>query len=384
MRQKAATERPSAQGPMEASEAVPRGLHYVHDDRPGITRAKHGDGFDYRDIHGKVIEDGDVLARIKALAIPPAYADVWICPDAKGHLQATGRDARGRKQYRYHALWRETRDATKYERMLAFGAALPKIRRRVTRDLGLHGMPRDKVLATIVRLLDTTLIRVGNSDYARDNHSFGLTTLRTRHVKFDKGTLRFQFRGKSGVLHDVAVNDRRVAGIVKKCFDLPGHELFQYLDDDGARHTVDSSAINDYLRACSGGEFTAKDYRTWAGTVFALAALCTKPCESPTQVRREVVATVKEISQRLGNTPAVCRKCYVHPAVIDAYQAGGLLADAKGPHAFKQTAIRPLAGLRQEEARLSAFLKAIIKRQVPRKPAPNSASKTSPKMTASA
>jgi DNA topoisomerase-1 len=344
---------------------VPKGLHYVHDDRPGFTRHANGDGFSYRDVDGNEIEDADVVARINALAIPPAYVDVWICPDSKGHLQATGKDARGRKQYRYHPLWRETRDATKYERMLAFGAALPKIRRRVTRDLGLRGMPRDKVLATVVRLLDTTLIRIGNSDYARDNHSFGLTTLRTRHVKFEKGTLRFQFRGKSGVQHDVAVTDRRVAGIVKKCFDLPGHELFQYLDDDGARHTVDSAAINDYLRACSGGDFTAKDYRTWAGTVFALAALCAKPCENPTQARREVVATVKEISRRLGNTPAVCRRCYVHPAVIDAYQAGGLLADAKGPHAFKQTAIRPLAGLRQEEARLSAFLKAIIGRDTP-------------------
>lgn len=298
------------------------------------------------------------IARIHALAIPPAYQDVWICPDPRGHLQATGRDARGRKQYRYHLRWREARDANKYERMRAFGAALPRIRARVSRDLALRGMPRDKVLATVVRLLDTTLIRVGNADYARENHSFGLTTLRNRHVKIQAGALRFQFRGKSGVHHDVAVADPKVARIIKRCMELPGHELFQYLDDDGSRHTVDSSAINDYLRACSGGAFTAKDYRTWAGTVFALAALRTLPWETPTEARRHIVGTVKEIASRLGNTPAVCRRCYVHPAVLERYEAGALTGGAAHDDALPVARQR---GLKRDEVALADFLKQLAR-----------------------
>jgi DNA topoisomerase-1 len=329
-------------------EDLPRDLHYVDDQAPGFTRRRQRDAFVYFDIAGAPLDDEAHLARIRSLAIPPAYEDVWICPDPRGHLQATGRDARGRKQYRYHPRWRETRDATKYERMLAFGAALPRIRSRVTRDLKRRGMPREKVLATVVRLLDTTLIRVGNTDYARDNHSFGLTTLRRRHVKIRAGELRFQFRGKSGVQHDVAVTDARIARIVKRCMELPGHELFQYLDDEGQRHTVDSSAINDYLRDCSGGDFTAKDYRTWAGTVFALAALQAKPWETVT------------------DTPAVCRRCYVHPAVIDAYESGALHAalervskNEKGLRSAADEALRPLTarGLKRDERALSTFLK---------------------------
>lgn len=283
------TSGPSADAPQVPCPAdLPADLHYVDDGQPGLTRRLVGDVFTYFNARGRPVEAPAEIARSQALTIPPAYRDVWICADPRGHLQATGRDARGRKQYRYHARWRAARDATKYERMRAFGAALPRVRARVSRDLKLGGMPRDKVLATVVRLLDTTLIRVGNADYARENHSFGLTTLRNRHVKIRAGELRFQFRGKSGVHHDVAVADPRIARIIKRCMELPGHELFQYLDDDGSRHTVDSSAINDYLRACSGGEFTAKDYRTWAGTVFALAALRTLPWESVTEARRHI------------------------------------------------------------------------------------------------
>jgi len=314
------------------------------------------DPFDYYDTAGRLIRDAPTLARIRALAIPPAYEAVWICPDPDGHLQAVGRDARGRKQYRYHPRWREVRDANKYERMLAFGSALPRIRARVVRDMKARGMTREKVMATVVRLLDTTLIRVGNVSYARENHSFGLTTLRERHVKIRADSLRFQFRGKSGVQHDVAVTDRKVARIVKRCMDLPGHELFQYLDEEGKRHAVDSSGINAYLREASGGEFSAKDYRTWAGSVFALAALRKRPWESLGDARKHVVATVKEIASRLGNTPAVCRRCYVHPAVLEAYEADALQAALVGEPTGGGL---PSRGLRRDERALFAFLSAL-------------------------
>jgi DNA topoisomerase-1 len=335
-------------------EDLPPGLRYVDDSRPGYTREWTDGAFAYFNTQGRRIDDPAEIRRINAIAIPPAYIDVWICPDARGHLQATGRDARGRKQYRYHPQWRETRDATKYERMLAFGAVLPKLRARVARDLALDGMPRDKVLATVVRLLDTTLIRVGSEEYARENRSYGLTPLRKKHLKVTAGTLRFQFRGKSGIEHDVPVSDRRVAKIVRRCMDLAGQDLFQYLDADGARHAVTSSDINDYLREVTGADFTAKDYRTWAGSVFALAALRRLTWETVSEARKHVVGTIREVSKLLRNTPTVCRKCYVHPAVIEAFEAGEL-ADAM-PASRRH-------GLKADEAVLAIFLEKDTKRR---------------------
>ena len=261
-----------------------------------------------------------------ALGIPPAWTDVWICPIPHGHLQATGRDAKGRKQYRYHARWRGVRDETKYGRMLAFGEALPLIREQVECDLTLPGLPRPKVMATVIRLLETTLIRVGNAEYTRLNHSFGLTTMRDRHVDIEGSTLRFQFRGKSGKQQIVEVTDRRLAHIVKRCQDIPGQELFQYLDDEGQRHTIDSADVNDYLRQITGQEFTSKDFRTWAGTVLgALALQECGACESPRQAKTQVARAIERVAARLGNTPAICRKSYVHPAIIEAYLGGSLL-----------------------------------------------------------
>lgn len=343
-----------AGGVQGCPEDLPPGLRYVDDSRRGYTREWIDGAFVFFNTLGKRIDDEAEVRRIKALAIPPAYTDVWICPDARGHLQATGRDARGRKQYRYHPQWRETRDATKYERMLAFSAVLPKLRARVTRDLSLDGMPRNKVLATVVRLLDTTLIRVGSEEYARENRSYGLTTLRKRHLKVSAGTLRFQFRGKSGIEHDVSVSDARVARIVKRCMDLPGQDLFQYLDADGERHSVSSSDINDYLHEITGADFTAKDYRTWAGSVFALAALRRLRWDTVTEARKHIVGTIKEVSQLLRNTPAVCRKCYVHPAVIEAFEAGEL---AESMPASRRH------GLKTDEAALAIFLEMDAKRR---------------------
>jgi DNA topoisomerase-1 len=335
-------------------EDLPPGLRYVDDSRPGYTRTWKNGAFVYFNTQGNPLSDDADIKRINALAIPPAYTNVWICPDSRGHLQATGRDARGRKQYRYHPHWRETRDATKYERMLAFGAVLPKLRARVTRDLDLEGMPRDKVLATVVKLLDTTLIRVGSEEYARENKSYGLTTLRKKHLSVKSGTLRFQFRGKSGIEHDVSVSDPRIARIIKRCMDLPGHDLFQYLDANGERHTVSSSDINDYLHDITGADFTAKDYRTWAGSVFALAALRKLAWETVTEARKHVVGTIKEVSKILRNTPAVCRKCYVHPAVIEAFEAGEL-ADELPPSRR--------SGLKTDETLLAIFLEKDAKRR---------------------
>src|SRR5476649_1920217 len=333
---------------------LPPDLHYVDDSQPGLSRKILRGKFVYFDLDGQRIRDEAQIKRINSLVIPPAYTDVWICADPRGHLQATGRDARGRKQYRYHPRWRETRDATKYERMLAFGVVLPKLRARVTRYLELEGMPRDKVLATVVRLLDTTLIRVGSEEYARDNKSYGLTTLRKKHLSVKSGTLRFQFRGKSGIEHDVSVNDARIARIIKRCMDLPGHDLFQYVDANGERHTVSSSDINDYLHDITGADFTAKDYRTWASSVFALAALRKLAWETVTEARKHVVGTIKEVSKILRNTPAVCRKCYVHPAVIEAFEAGEL-ADELPPSRR--------SGLKTDEAMLAIFLEKDAKRR---------------------
>ena len=306
------------------STPMPAGLRHADDTRPGYTRKKLRNAFVYFDLDGKRIDDESQIARINALAIPPAYTDVWICPDPRGHIQATGRDARGRKQYRYHPQWRETRDADKFGRMAAFGHVLPKIRARVARDLARDGMPREKVIAAVVHLLDTTLIRIGSVEYARDNQSYGLTTLRKKHVKIRAGEVRFRFAGKSGIEHDVSVDDARVKRIVRKCAELPGHDLFQYIDDDGARHTIGSADINAYLRDISSADFSAKDYRTWAGSVYAMAALRQLVCESAADTRRHVVATVKEVATLLRNTPAVCKRCYIHPEVIAAFEAGEL------------------------------------------------------------
>jgi DNA topoisomerase-1 len=331
---------------------MPNGLRHADDTRPGYTRKALKEGFAYFDTEGARIDDADEIARINALAIPPAYVDVWICPDPRGHVQATGRDARGRKQYRYHGLWRDTRDADKFERLAAFGRALPKIRARVTRDLKLPGMPCDKVIAAIVQLLDSTLIRVGSVEYARDNQSYGLTTLRKKHLKIEAGRVRFRFRGKSGIEHDVAIDHARVKRIVLRCAELPGHDLFQYLADDGTRHTVGSADINDYLKRVSNADFTAKDYRTWAGSVYAFAALRKLLCESATEARRQIVATVKDVAALLRNTPAVCRRCYIHPAVIAAFEADELqgLADC-----------RPRRGLRVDEAAFASLLASTAK-----------------------
>jgi len=303
---------------------MPAGLRHADDTRPGFTRRKTRGTLAYFDLDGKRIRDEAQIARIHALAIPPAWCNVWICADPRGHIQATGRDARGRKQYRYHPQWRETRDADKFERMAAFGRALPKIRARVARDLARAGMPREKVIAAVVQLLDTTLIRVGSVEYARENQSYGLTTLRKKHVKIRSGEVRFRFAGKSGIEHDVTVENPRVKRIVRACAELPGHDLFQYIDNDGTRGTVESADINDYLRNASRADFTAKDYRTWAGSVFAMTALRHLVCQSAAEARRHVVATVKDVAALLRNTPAVCRRCYIHPEVIAAFEAGEL------------------------------------------------------------
>jgi DNA topoisomerase-1 len=281
----------------------------------------------YIGVDGTTIRDLAVLRRIKALIIPPAWTDVWICPWPDGHIQATGHDTKGRKQYCYHPRWRAVRDATKYDRMLVFGETLPALRARLEQDMALPGLPRNKVLATVVRLLETTLIRVGNVEYARENHSFGLTTLHDRHVQITGATMQFAFRGKSGKHHTVRLNDRRLASIVKRCQDLPGYELFQYLDADGQLQTIDSADINAYLRDTTGQDFTAKDIRTWAGTVLAACALWeVGACTSQAQAKKHIVQAVDAVAKRLGNTRAVCRQCYVHPAVLNAYLDHSLFA----------------------------------------------------------
>ena len=346
-RHQSATVAASTSATAATQSTMPSGLRHADDTRPGYSRRLLKEGFAYFDVAGKRIEDADEIARINALAIPPAYADVWICPDPRGHIQATGRDARGRKQYRYHPRWRETRDADKYERMTAFGRALPKIRARVSRDLKLRGMPGDKVIAAIVQLLDSTLIRIGNAEYARDNQSYGLTTLRKKHLKVEAGRVRFRFRGKSGIEHDVTIDNPRVKRIVLRCAELPGHDLFQYVEEDGTRHTVGSAEINDYLKRASDADFTAKDYRTWAGSVYAFAALRRLLCDSAAEARRHVVATVKEVAALLRNTPAVCRRCYIHPAVIAAFEADELQGIAN---------CRPRRGLRVDEAAFAILL----------------------------
>ena len=296
-------------------------LHHVRDDRPGITRRPVGGGFSYRDPDGRRITDRGTLERIRRLAIPPAWRRVWICPDPSGHIQATGRDARGRKQYRYHARWRQVRDATKYHRLIPFARALPAIRSAVDADLGRTGLPRERALAAVVWLLEHTLIRIGNQAYARDNGSYGLTTMRDNHVRFAASDLTFTFQGKSGRRHRISLRNRRLARLVKMMRDLPGQELFQYLGDDGQPTPIGSTDVNAYLRRISGDDFSAKDFRTWAGTLLAAQQLPTAAADPPS-----LAAAMTAVAERLGNTPAVCRRCYVDPVIIGAFSDPAQLA----------------------------------------------------------
>jgi len=331
-------------------------LRYVSDQKPGITRVRTPNGFGYRHPDGSKVTDEDSLTRIRKLAIPPAYEHVWICPDPNGHLQAVGRDARGRKQYRYHPRWRAVRDEGKYGKMLLFGQVLPKIRERVEHDLSRRGMPRERVLAAIVRLLERTLVRIGNEEYARTNQSYGLTTLRNRHVKVEGSTrIRLDFRGKHGLEHHIDLRSRRLAAIVRRCQELPGQDLFQYLDEDGMPRSVGSEDVNDYLREITGEEITAKDFRTWAATNLAALALRELDAfDSETKAKRNVVQAVEAVAKMLGNTPAICRKCYIHPAVFDGYLDGSLL-EALQRRAEEKLA-DPASRLKAEEAAVMAFL----------------------------
>lgn len=328
---------------------LPPDLHYVDDTQPGIRRRIVRGKFAYFDPQGERIRDQDEIDRINKLVIPPAYRDVWICADPQGHLQATGRDARGRKQYRYHPRWREIRDADKYDRMLEFGQALPRLRAQIETHLALRGLPREKAVAAVVALLESTLIRVGNSRYARDNRSYGLTTLRTRHVDVKGSAIRFHFRGKSGVEHKVTLRNQRLARIVRRCLELPGQHLFQYLDEDGQRHAITSTDVNGYLHEMTGADFTAKDYRTWAGSALALDHLCGLPWEPESAAKKQLVETVRQVAEQLGNTPTVCRQCYIHPAILQAF-TNGELANLRKP--------RPRKWLSREEVALLNFLAA--------------------------
>lgn len=312
------TERPD---PEHSAEEA--GLRYVTDASPGITRHRAGTGMYYRNPAGAKVNDEHTIKRIKSLAIPPAWNDVWIATAANAHLQATGRDAKGRKQYRYHPRWAEVRDKAKFEHVVEFGNALPAIRERVDADLRKHGLPREKLLAALVKLLETTLIRVGNDQYAKSNKSFGLTTMRDRHADINGSTISFSFVGKGGVDHEIDLNDRRLANIVRRSQDLPGQQLFQYLDDEGKRQAVNSEDVNEYLKEISGQEFTAKDFRTWAGTMLAAEALAGFDIDpDETTAKSNIVSAIESVAKQLGNTPAICRKCYVHPAVLDAYMNG--------------------------------------------------------------
>ncbi len=350
---------PPDKDPVQAARAA--GLRYVHDHKPGITREKRGDGFRYIKPDGEAVTDEAEIARINALGIPPAYTDVWICPVKNGHLQATGKDAKGRKQYRYHERWRAVRDETKYGRMIAFGDALPAIRERVARDLSRRGMPRAKMLAALVRLLEETHIRIGNEQYAKENESYGLTTLHNDHADIDGATVHFHFRGKSGKHHAIDLKDPRLAKIIKRSQELPGEELFNYLDADGQAHTVHSDDVNAYLHEITGQEFTAKDFRTWAGTVLAARALSgCDAAESPRQCKKAITTVIKSVAKELGNTPAVCRKCYVHPAILDAYADGSLL------EALRERTEQTLAhsrALRDEETAMMNLLRDRLSRQ---------------------
>lgn len=330
-------------------------LRYVSDQKPGIRRVTHGKDFRYVAPDGTPIRDEEELKRIKALAIPPAWTDVWISPYPKGHIQATGRDEKGRKQYRYHPRWREVRDEAKFDRMIAFGKALPIIRKKTDEHLALRGLPREKVLATVVRLLESTLIRVGNDEYAKQNRSYGLTTMRDRHVDVGTTTVTFHFTGKSGKKHEISIKDRRLASIVKRCRELPGQELFQYIDETGEQRDVTSDDVNAYLQEITGENFTAKDFRTWAGTLLAARALEEiGQFDSDAQAKKNVVTAIESVSRRLGNTPTICRKCYVHPEVINSYLDGTMAETVK--QMAEDELSEELATLPPEEAAVLAFL----------------------------
>jgi len=330
-------------------------LHYTYDTQPGFCRKRRGKSFHYYDSNGQLIKDEATLNRIKQLAIPPAYTDVWICSSAKGHLQATGRDTRGRKQYRYHSAWRTIREAAKYEHILAFGKALPTIRTRLETDMALPGLPKRKVVATVVKLLEATLIRVGNQEYSRDNQSFGLTTLRKKHVAVKGSKIGFDFKGKSGKEWNLNIFDKKVARIIKRCADIPGYQLFKYLDEAGEKHPIDSSDVNDYLQEISGLAITAKDFRTWAGTVLAAMALNEfKQFSTAIQAKKNVLQAIETVAKKLGNTPTICRKCYIHPQIIDTYLEGNL------QHHLQEDIANILSSeqksLSAEEAMVLAFL----------------------------
>jgi DNA topoisomerase I len=352
---------PTHPDPVDSARAA--GLRYTNDTMPGIQRVRHGTSFRYVGPDGKVIRAEAELQRIRALVIPPAWTDVWISTDPRGHLQATGRDARRRKQYRYHARWREVRDDTKYYRLLAFAQILPTVRRRTYEDLGRAGLSKEKVLAAVVQLLEKTLIRVGNDEYARQNHSFGLTTLRDAHVKVMGGRLRFSFKGKSGIEHEIDLSDRRLARIVKACRDIPGYELFQYYDEEGARQAIGSADVNEYLQEITGNDFTSKDFRTWAGTVLAAQLLrAFARAESDAQAKRNIVQAVEAVAKRLGNTKAVCRKCYIHPAVFNAYLDGTILKAATRARRARDT-----AELSEEEAAVLDLLERRLAKETRRR-----------------
>jgi DNA topoisomerase-1 len=339
---------PASGDPRDDARAV--GLRYVSDDRPGITRHRTGRGFTYRDPNGVTIRDAEERKRIAAIAIPPAWTDVWICSNPRGHILATGRDARGRKQYRYHPEWRAARDETKFDRLLAFAGALPHVRSRLADDLALRGLPREKVLAAVVSIIDETLIRVGNEEYARQNGSFGATTLREDHARIVGGELRLSFRGKSGKEHECAVDDPRLTRVVRRCQELPGEQLFGYVDDAGTPRAIDSGDVNDYLREVASEEITVKDFRTWGASVLCHQLLCDAGLASTeAEAKHMVVATIEVVAARLGNTPAVCRASYVHPAVLDGYLDGTLPCSGAGGRTAEH-------GLRPEERRLRSFL----------------------------
>ena len=354
----------TTRAPEDAVRAVrTAGLRYVTDSMPGIRRRRAGKGFSYRASNGRLITDRAELARFKWLAIPPAWTSVWICPDPKGHLQATGFDSRGRKQYRYHPDWRTIRDVAKFDRMLAFAQALPRIRARVAEDQGRRGLPREKVLATIVHLLEVTLIRVGNREYARANGSYGLTTFRDRHVDFGGTELVFEYRGKGGKLHRISVRDRRLARIVRSCKELPGQHLFQYLDESGERRAIGSADVNAYLEEITGQQFTAKDFRTWAGTVLAALALSiTEAFDSEAGAKRNVARAIEQVAAQLGNTVAVCRKSYIHPDVVECYLDGTLLRHLDEG---VSEVLDDLAGLREEEVAVLALLQQRPRQEPP-------------------
>jgi len=350
------------------ASAQDAGLRYVSDRRPGIRRQMARLGFRYIASTGRVIRNKSEVARINKLAIPPAWTDVWICPDPRGHIQATGRDAKGRKQYRYHAEWRACRDETKYDRMLAFADALPAIRRRTNVDVARVGLSRGKVLATVVQLLEKSLIRVGNDEYARANRSYGLTTMRNKHVRVRGSRVQFEFKGKSGKRHSIDVDDRRLARIVKACQDLPGQELFEYIDDEGTRHDVGSTDVNAYLKEITGRDFTAKDFRTWAGTVLACTALREfDGVDSPRRAKKNLLHAVEAVAGILGNTTAVCRKSYIHPAVIDCYMDGSMLAALS--RRVRNAGRKRAGGLGPEEAAVLALLQQRLARDVKKRKA---------------